>query len=58
MEELKRCPFCGGEAIEVRSSESYWVRCLGCDATGPSTYTEEEAWEAWFPQTSKIKKKW
>jgi Lar family restriction alleviation protein len=32
MEELKRCPFCGGEAIELRASESYWVRCSDCDA--------------------------
>lgn len=31
-EKLKPCPFCGGKAIETRSSLIY---CEGCDAQGP-----------------------
>lgn len=55
MEELKKCPFCGGEA-EVsfyKSTESWYVECAlskGSCATIPCTYpysTKEEAIEAW-----------
>lgn len=55
MEELKKCPFCGGEA-EVyfcKSTESWYVECslskVTC-ATIPCTYpfsTKEEATQAW-----------
>ena len=47
MEELKRCPFCGGEAIEVRASESYWVRCSDCDAEIALCDSRFEAIAAW-----------
>ena len=54
-EELKKCPFCGGEA-EVnyyKSAESWYAECAlskGACATIPCTYpypTKEEAIEAW-----------
>ena len=47
MEELKRCPFCGGEAIEVRASESYWVRCSDCDAEIALCDSRSDAIAAW-----------
>lgn len=56
MTEHKLCPFCGSKAeiykyiIEQKESEiiwNYWVSCYECNATGPSAYTEEEAWKAW-----------
>ena len=28
-EELKRCPFCGGEAELMNDDGLYWVRCKG-----------------------------
>ena len=57
MTEHKLCPFCGGKDVEVyryivehTENEPIWqycVACYECDATGPSTYTEEEAWAFW-----------
>ncbi len=47
MEELRKCPFCGGEAIEVRASESYWVRCSDCDAEIALCDSRSEAIAAW-----------
>ena len=47
MDELRKCPFCGGEAIEVRSSESYWVRCSDCDAEIALCDSSPEAIAAW-----------
>ena len=57
MTEHKPCPFCSGKEVEPygyivehTENESIWqycVACYECDATGPSTYTEEEAWAAW-----------
>lgn len=56
MKDHKPCPFCGGEVeiyryiVEQTESETIWnycVSCYECDATGPSAYTEEEAWKAW-----------
>lgn len=50
-DELKPCPFCGGEA--KRSEETYgvtfmsWVYCTSCGAQGASRHIEAEAAEAW-----------
>ena len=55
--EIKRCPFCGGEA---RTNGIYWeneaedwvddysvVMCTECGAMGPKCQEEEEAIELW-----------
>ena len=45
MGELKPCPFCGGENIELEYEEEIiWYRCRDCEATGPTTtkYSGEE----------------
>ena len=56
MRELKRCPFCGGEAelrkhINGRGLEQHYVECLNCDCDmNVSTYsynTVEEAIKVW-----------
>lgn len=46
-EELKPCPFCGGEA-ELRSANFYhWGECKQCDATGCDTVSPATACTAW-----------
>jgi Lar family restriction alleviation protein len=57
MEELKRCPFCGGEAIEVRTGESYWVRCSDCDAETALCDSRPDAIAAWNRRVQNIGKK-
>ena len=62
MEELKPCPFCGGEALLeefiVRKGFEACVVCTGCLVTMPtSTYDESEkaarkAIEAWNRRVS------
>lgn len=59
MSELKKCPFCGGEACTCyNATEKYWkVTCLWCGIavvpqypdvkTMPSFKTEEEAIAHW-----------
>jgi hypothetical protein len=59
MSELKKCPFCGGEACTCyNATEKYWkVTCLWCGIavvpqypdvkTMPSFKTKEEAINAW-----------
>lgn len=54
MEELKKCPFCGGEAkveyfksinnVEIVAAE---VMCTKCRASSGTYRTKEEAIEAW-----------
>lgn len=52
-EELKRCPFCGGEAAMEHVSQlwepkdSYWVVCQHCRMSGKHYDTEQEAIDAW-----------
>ena len=47
--DLKRCPFCGGEAEVTLFLGNYIVACKGCPgSTFPCKgMTEEEAVEAW-----------
>ena len=47
MEELLKCPFCGGEARVVRASEAYWVRCFDCGAEVVIGDSGPEAITAW-----------
>lgn len=52
MEELKKCPFCGGEAELCKGSgEWYWVVCTICDITQWNTHDKQEAIKAWNKRT-------
>lgn len=48
-EELKPCPFCGGEAEMLNYSENEWlVHCRMCDGMAERwRKTEKEAIEQW-----------
>ena len=45
MEDLKKCPFCGGKA-EIVGYKIFWVICKECTAETKSFDTREEAIEA------------
>lgn len=47
--ELKKCPFCYGDAhiVDYDTSLGYWVECDNCEATSQLCQTEEAAVEAW-----------
>ena len=48
MEELKRCPFCGGEASTEEEFTSFnVVRCLACGVVTDTYDTIAEAIAAW-----------
>ena len=53
MSELKRCPFCGGEAVTAEMYNTKLkklfpiVKCLDCECRTPMTETFEEAIKAW-----------
>lgn len=55
MSELKPCPFCGGEDLEidhaptydVRHPDVYEVHCVECGGRGGEGWTEAEAIAAW-----------
>jgi Lar family restriction alleviation protein len=46
MEELKKCPFCGGEAKIVGYS-LFWIVCKECFAETDAFDTKIEAIKAW-----------
>ena len=46
MSELKKCPFCGGEAKLV-GDKYHWVFCEGCQGGSHAFETVEEAIKAW-----------
>lgn len=57
MEELKPCPFCGCEHVEVanygiQGYRNWWVCCPHCDAQGPAEDTEAEAIRMWQTRSS------
>ena len=55
MEELKKCPFCGGKAKMNKNShinpKRYFIKCWSCEITMPSVgngfNSKKEAIEAW-----------
>lgn len=49
MEELKPCPFCGGEAVRkcIFPNRYFFVECKNCHVSLPFKGTKEEAIEAW-----------
>lgn len=56
MEQLKPCPFCGGEA-EIRSyqyifGKQFWVFCRGCGLTTPEQLDEKTAIKLWNRRVS------
>ena len=46
-QELKSCPFCGGEAIENRFDSLYWFQCEECCASTKESDEYEVALKAW-----------
>ena len=47
-EELKPCPFCGGNVQKVKSSGRWgWFVSCACAAVGPSADSRDEAIRAW-----------
>ena len=58
-EDLKPCPFCGGEA-EIEKKTGFdrkiigaWVTCSGCGANTLTYSTEKVAIEAWNKRVSR-----
>lgn len=53
MNDLKPCPFCGGEAdcnnvaFEKGNKKMWAVECIECGVVSNFFYTEEKAIEAW-----------
>ena len=50
MEELKRCPFCGGEAVirhGMISDDNIYMECVECGSCSGIFHTEAEAIAAW-----------
>lgn len=50
MTELKPCPFCGGENLNIRHGKyMWWVECLNgdCGANGGTKVHKKKAIEAW-----------
>jgi Lar family restriction alleviation protein len=53
-EELKPCPFCGGEGkieYDYYDSPLYWVQCVNCSSVTNTFLTEAEAITAWNTRT-------
>ena len=49
MNELKPCPFCGGDAkiVDVEDLKGFFALCKHCNASTRIFYSEEVAIEAW-----------
>lgn len=52
--ELKPCPFCGSEDLEIEDdldeceeSRYYWVACNSCGGLGASVQSKDECIERW-----------
>jgi len=52
MKELKRCPFCGGEA-KIEGYKIFWATCKECTTETKVFDTKEEAIEAWNRRVEK-----
>ncbi len=46
-EELKACPLCGSDDLEVINSSLSYVACNNCHCFGPDRHSKTEATEAW-----------
>jgi Lar family restriction alleviation protein len=46
-EELKPCPFCGGEAMKRKSNRVYYVFCTNCSVKTVDSITPDGAIAAW-----------
>lgn len=55
--ELKPCPFCGSESLEVvscpkgRAQITYRIQCIKCGSRGPVTRTRVFAGSQWNART-------
>ena len=50
MEEFKRCPFCGGEAVirlGIISDDNIYMECVECDSCSGIFHEEGAAIAAW-----------
>lgn len=50
MAELKPCPFCGGENLNVRKGKyMWWIECCNayCGGSSGAKHYKKEAIEAW-----------
>ena len=47
MEQLKKCPFCGGEVVTVEGAKCNYVICNICGSESALYDTREEAITAW-----------
>lgn len=50
--ELKRCPFCGGEASIKLNGKFYWIVCSKCLAEVGGSYSGTEAIKQWNRRTN------
>lgn len=56
MEELRKCPFCGGKAVirhGIISGDNIYVECVECGAGTKIFYVESEAIAAWNRRVDK-----
>ena len=57
MEELLKCPFCGGEAKLHSGLLNNWVLCLQCGVETKAKLNKQDAIVAWNRRTQNIGKK-
>ena len=54
-EELKSCPFCGGENVELSTSiRSQYVQCNECNAFGPDGRDSRQAVCGWNTRSDRM----
>jgi Lar family restriction alleviation protein len=51
MNELKPCPFCGNEYVQIKGRHCPWAQCHRCDAAGPRKADLHDAIAAWNRRT-------
>lgn len=55
MSDLKPCPFCGSNIVELNSflpwALFYWIECGRCGASGGRCQTVDKAVDAWNRRT-------
>lgn len=58
MPELKPCPFCGNNYLNIQSGQiydNYWVYCGQCGVKTRKTDTKEETIEVWNRRANNAK---